>query len=843
MKKIFSLLAIISIIGCKNKSDNFAVASESISVSYKDKTSQVANYDTVAVVDSAAAAVDLSLPDPKTESSEIVAPKIIKNADLSFQTSDIEQTNTSILEICKKTKAIIQNDSEGKNESSIYKNLTIRIPNENFDAFISELSKGVNYFDRKDISSQDVTEEYIDVASRIKTKKVLEERYLQLLQKAGKVSEMLEVEKQLSQIREEIEAKEGRLKYLQNKVAMSTINIEFYKPLAQETGATVSYGTKIVNAIKSGFNSISSFFIGLLENWPIISILAVIFIYLKKKLKKEVGFLPKKQMKNRMKLFKKRYILTTFAAGFLFVGVSFKDDFFEIAKQIEIFTTLFKTVNQNYVDQTNPAELMDKAIKSMLVDLDPYTNFFNEADVIKFKINNTGEYTGIGAMITRKEDKLIVKEPYKGYPADKAGLKAGDEIIQIGDVKLSDYKDDASQLLKGTKNTKINLTFLRQGKTNTAEIVIDEIDIKAVPFFSKIDEKTGYIVLEKFNNKASHDTKEALEKLKEQGAERIILDLRGNPGGLLHEAVNICNLFVPKGEIIVTTKSKNEKYNDTYKTLKEPIDTEIPLVIIVDGKSASASEIVAGALQDLDRAVVVGSRSYGKGLVQRPFDMTYGTQVKVTISRYYTPSGRCIQALDYLHKDKDGKAVRTEASKYNAFKTKAGRTVYDGGGIQPDLEIEETKSSTIAQALQKNDGIFNYVTNYCYKNPTLGDKIPVITDADFLDFKNFLKKEKINFDTETELALKNTLEKAKKELIDASISVQYDQLMTALQKSEDLLVDKNQKEIKRLILDEIIKRYQYKEGLYQYYTKSNSEISKAVTILANSNEYNKILKK
>ena len=542
-----------------------------------------------------------------------------------------------------------------------------------------------------------------------------------------------------------------------------------------------------------------------------------------------------------LKYFKKRYIIPVVASGFFFVAASFKDDFFEISKQIEIFTTLFKTINQNYVDEVNPAELMDKAIKSMLADLDPYTNYFNEQDVVKFKINNTGEYTGIGAMITRKDDKLIIKEPYKGFPADKAGLKAGDAIIQIGDVMLSDFKDDASQLLKGAKNTKVDIKYIRQGKTLTGQLVLDEVEIKAVPYFSKIDDKTGYIVLTAFNRKTTQETKAALEKLKADGAERIILDLRGNPGGLLNEAVNVCNLFVPKGEVIVTTKSKNPKYNNIYKTTNEPIDLEIPLAIIVDGKSASASEIVSGALQDLDRAVIIGCRSFGKGLVQRPIDMTYGTQVKVTISRYYTPSGRCIQALDYWHKDKDGKAVRTDASKYNAFKTKKGRTVYDGGGIQPDIELADSKLSTIAEVLQKNDGIFNYVTYYYFKNPTLGDKIPTITDADYSDFKAFLKREKISFDTETELALKTTMEKAQKEKIDETIKVQYDQLMAALQKSEEALLDKNQKEIKKLILEEIIKRYQYKEGLYLYYTKNNAEIAKANAILANPVEYKKIV--
>jgi carboxyl-terminal processing protease len=541
-------------------------------------------------------------------------------------------------------------------------------------------------------------------------------------------------------------------------------------------------------------------------------------------------------------LFQKKYVIPFVASAFLYVGVSFKDDYFEIAKQIEIFTTLFKELNMNYVDETNPGDLMDKAVKSMLASLDPYTVYFNEQDVVKFKINNTGEYTGIGAQITRKEDKIILREIYKDFPADKAGLKAGDEIIQIGDILLTDFKEDASQLLKGAKNKKIEIKYIRQGKTNTAQIVLDEVDIKSVPFYGKIDDKTGYIVLTHFTKKASQETKEALEELKNEGANRIVLDLRGNPGGLLNEAVNICNLFVPKNEVIVTTKSKIEKHNNTYKTSREPVDTEIPLVILVNGKSASASEIVSGALQDLDRAVVIGSRSFGKGLVQRPVELTYGTQLKVTISRYYTPSGRCIQSLDYAHKDKNGVATKTDAKNYTAFKTRKGRTVYDGGGIQPDIELEETKSTPIMDALLKNDGIFNYATRYYYKNPNLGTQIPSISDADYLDFKNFLKAEKFSFDTETEVALKKTLAAAKKEKIDETINKEYQVLLAALQKSEESLLDKHQKEIKNLLLDEIIKRYQYQEGLYQYYLKNNSEIKKAVNILNNSAEYKSILK-
>ena len=540
---------------------------------------------------------------------------------------------------------------------------------------------------------------------------------------------------------------------------------------------------------------------------------------------------------------KKKFIIPVVAATFLFVGTSFKDDFFEIAKQIEIFTELFKAVNMNYVDQINPGELMGKGIKSMLADLDPYTNYFTEQDVIKSRINTTGEYTGIGAVISRKDGKVFVKEPYKNYPADKAGLKAGDEIIQIGEVQMKDYTEDASQLLRGSKNTKIDIQFLRQGVLKKTQIILDEVEIKAVPFFGMINEKTGYIVLNQFNTKASKEVKEALEQLKREGATNIVLDLRGNPGGLVNESVNICNLFVAKNEIIVTTKSKIEKHNNTYKTAKEPLDLEIPLVVIVDGKSASASEIVSGALQDLDRAVIIGSRSFGKGLVQRYIDLTYGTQVKVTIAKYFTPSGRCIQALDYSNKDKNGKAMRTESANYNSFKTKKGRIVFDGGGVLPDVELEETKTSSIADALLKNDGIFDFVTEYSYKNQSLGTNIPVISDADYANFKTFLKTKKYSFETETELALKKTLEASKKDNIDKSIVNEYQILLLAIQKSEENQLNKSQKEIKNLILDEIIKRFQYKEGLYKYYINNNTEIKKAVAILENTTEYKRILKK
>ena len=539
---------------------------------------------------------------------------------------------------------------------------------------------------------------------------------------------------------------------------------------------------------------------------------------------------------------KKKVLIPTLVAGFLFVAVSFQNDFFALAKQIEIFTNLYKIVNQNYVDETNPGNLMDVAIKSMLSELDPYTVYFDEQDVLKFKINNTGEYTGIGAIITRKDDKIIIKEVYENMPADKGGFKAGDVITQIGDVSLKDFKEDASQLLKGAKNTKIDIVYFRQGVEKKGQIILDEVEIKAVPYYKLLSDKTGYIVLQKFNEKASAETKAALLALKEQGATKIILDLRDNPGGLLHEAVNICNLFVPKEEIITTTKSQNKTHNHIYKTKNEPVDTEIPLAIIVNDRSASASEIVSGALQDLDRAVIVGNRSFGKGLVQRPFNLTYGTQVKVTISKYYTPSGRCIQATDYSKKDANGKAIKTSEKEYNAFKTKGGRIVYDGGGVLPDVEIADMKKSTTSLSIANSDAVFEFANVLYYRNPN-AKSASNISDAEYNEFKAFLKKEKVEINNNSDKSLKNLLEAAKKDKIDADIQVEIKQLEAAIEKTKDKELDKNKEEIKRLLLQELLLRYGYRNAFYDYVSTKYSDVLKAQQILNNPTEYKQILKK
>ena len=539
---------------------------------------------------------------------------------------------------------------------------------------------------------------------------------------------------------------------------------------------------------------------------------------------------------------KKKIIIPALAAVLLFTTVSFKNDFFEIAKQIEIFTTLFKELNMNYVDENTPATLMDKAIKGMLADLDPYTVYWNEQEVEDARIKNSGTYTGIGATVRTLDNKIIITEPFKDYPADIAGLKAGDEIIKVGDIDLSSFEDDAGDLLKGAAGSTVELTFLRQGKKETTTLVRKKVEIKAVPYFKLIHNDIGYIVLSKFNSRTTLETKAALEELKSQGATKIVLDLRGNPGGLLNEAINIVNLFVPKDEVITTTKSVIEKYNKTYKTRNEPVDTEIPLVVLVNGRSASASEIVSGGLQDLDRAVIIGARSFGKGLVQRPKKLTYGTQLKVTISRYYTPSGRCIQALDYWNRDENGDPIRLEPKEYNKFTTKGGRTVYDGGGILPDIELETAKFSPITTALLRDNAIFDYATDYFYKNEMTDWKNFEFSDSDFQKFVSFLKRNNFEYQTETEKEFEKALRRSEDDDLKDEIESSYNALMAAVDKAKDKDLVSKKAEIKSLISDEILKRYFYKQGLYDYQVENNPEILAAVSVLNDSKKYSRILK-
>lgn len=540
-------------------------------------------------------------------------------------------------------------------------------------------------------------------------------------------------------------------------------------------------------------------------------------------------------------ILKKRILIPALAITVFVAGSSFvKSDFFEIAKQIEIFTTLFKELNMNYVDETNPAELMDTAIKNMLEDLDPYTTFLNEQDVETYRINNAGEYSGIGALVRSFEDKLLIVEPYKDYPADKAGLKAGDEILKIGDIEVADFKDNASELLKGANDTSIEVTYRRQGETKTTTITRGAVEVNAVPFYQMIGDKTGYIVLSKFNSKASSETKAALIDLKGKGAEKIILDLRDNPGGLLSEAINVTNLFVDKGELIVTTKSKVKKFNSEYKTQNKPVDTEIPLVVLVNGNSASASEIVSGGLQDLDRAVIMGARSYGKGLVQRPLKLTYGTQLKVTISRYYTPSGRCIQSLDYWHRDEEGNAVKMTT--FNDFTTRNGRKVQDGGGVLPDIEITSVKANNLTTALLNNHVIFDYATQYYYKNQMQDLGNFQFSESDYQAFKSYVSQSDFSYETQTEKVLKKAMTDREEVIFNATIENDFKTLLLDIDKSKVTALEDYQKEIQQKLEDEIIKRYFYREGLYGYYLKNDDAILAATGLLGDEGKYYGILK-
>lgn len=540
---------------------------------------------------------------------------------------------------------------------------------------------------------------------------------------------------------------------------------------------------------------------------------------------------------------KRQILLPIAAAGLLLSTASFQNDFFEIAKQIEIFTEMYKQLNMNYVDDTNPADLMDNAIEGMMEGLDPYTVYWTEQEVEKSKINRRGSYTGIGANVRTFDDKITIIEPWKDYPADKAGLKAGDEIIEIDGVKIADYKENAGDLLQGSEGTELTLKYKRQGKTSTATLKREGVEVKAVPFYEMATPDIGYVVLSKFNQKASRETKAAIKELQEKGAKKVILDLRGNPGGLLSEAVNVSNLFIPKGKLITSTQSVVAKYNKTYLTKRSEEFEGMPVAVLINGRSASASEIVSGSIQDYDRGVIIGARSFGKGLVQRPKPLSYGTQVKITISRYYTPSGRCIQALDYWNRDENGDAVRTKKEDYKAFKTvNSGRTVYDGGGVEPDISLETAAYSPITTALLKENSIFDYATDYYYRHQYNSIDEIQFTDADFQDFVSWIEKRGFEFETVTESAFAKAYQSATNEELDDDIKTSYDTMLEAIKKAKKKEVIDKKAELKSLLTDEIVKRYFYKEGLYNYQIKYNPEIRTAIEVLNDEGKYNRILK-
>ena len=542
-----------------------------------------------------------------------------------------------------------------------------------------------------------------------------------------------------------------------------------------------------------------------------------------------------------IKYLKKRGVFLGVVLLVFILTSAYKNDYFEIAKQLDIFTTLFKEVNMNYVDKTNPADLMQKGVNQMLKELDPYTTYMNEQDIEKARIYQSGAYVGIGATINTSKNKLVVVEVYKDLPADKVGLKAGDEIIKIDGVEVRGLQESATQFLNGKKNTTVALTYLRNGKNTDVVVARADVKPKAVPVYKLLADGTGYIALDRFSKSAAKEVESAVELMLIDEAKGIILDLRNNPGGLLHEAVKIVNLFVPKGQLVVSTKSNIETYNQTFETQKQPLSLEIPLVVLINQNSASASEIVAGALQDLDRAVIIGKRSFGKGLVQKPMPLPYGSQLKVTISRYYTPSGRCIQALDYRNKGEDGMAVRFGEKQYSTFKTKNGRTVYDGGGVNPDVIVGAKNPNKFIEALLNSPLIFDYSSQYYDNNSVENIEEFSLEKKDFEDFKKMSGEKKYNAISK----IQEGIDQFKKTLDEEGFEAEeynFEDLNRAAQASKLKLMDTFKEDIIAVLEGEIIKRYFYREGMYTYFIGKNKEVFKAQEILNDSQAYQNIFK-
>jgi len=517
---------------------------------------------------------------------------------------------------------------------------------------------------------------------------------------------------------------------------------------------------------------------------------------------------------------------------------------FRIAKNLDIFFSLFRELNTFYVDDIDPDKLVKSGIDNMLKTLDPYTVYYPESEAGEFTFMTTGKYGGIGSLIRSNGEFVVISEVYKGFPADLAGIKAGDILKKVDGSSLKGITSDkASDKLKGNPGTEITLTVERNGKESDLHLKREKIAVPPVPYFGMIDSKTGYIRFTNFTQNCIEDVRNALVKLKESNPQQIILDLRGNPGGLLSEAVEIVNLFEGPGSEVVSTKGKVKQSDETYKTTKAAVDENIPLAILINRSSASASEIVAGAIQDLDRGVIVGQRSYGKGLVQIERPLSYNTQLKVTIAKYYIPSGRCIQARDFSHPNEDGSVGLIPDSLISEFKTKNGRIVKDGGGITPDIESSPEALSQISGELYLRNFIFDYATEYYWAHPDI--KTPEqfsFTDKDYENFKAFLIKRNFSYKTGTEESLNELVSNAKKE----KYYNIHKELFTELEKDLSHSLDQDlisfRKEITGLLEDEIISRYFYEEGAIAQTIKNDEQVQKAVEVLTDKNLYSSILK-
>lgn len=529
---------------------------------------------------------------------------------------------------------------------------------------------------------------------------------------------------------------------------------------------------------------------------------------------------------------------------------SFKPDngrFFDIAKNLDIFATLFKEVNTYYVDEVTPSKLMRSGIDAMLKSLDPYTNYIPEDDIEDFRTMTTGQYGGIGANIGKRADgKTIVQLPYEGYPAQKAGLLAGDEIVEIDDVNIEKKSaTEVNKMLRGAASKPVKIEVRRFGsdKLLTFEIIRDKIQIDNVPYYGMVTNDIGYLQLAGFTMEAGREVRAAILKLKESGAKKIIFDLRDNPGGLLNEAVNISNLFVPKGHDIVSTKGKLQERNRVYKALDEPVDLETPLVILTSNTSASASEIVAGVMQDYDRAVLVGERTFGKGLVQETRPLSYNAQLKVTTAKYYIPSGRCIQSIDYSHRAEDGSSGTIPDSLRVAFKTANGRVVYDGGGVSPDIEIKEKDLSDIARILEAKGYIFDYATRFRTENPSIAKaKEFRLSDADYQKFMTFLANKDVTYSTSVEQSVEDLIKKAKddKHFEDIKSEIEVIKKKISHNKANDLIRFKE--EIREMLEQEIVSRYYFQKGMIEATFDDDADILAAINVLNNPDKFKGYLK-
>lgn len=547
-----------------------------------------------------------------------------------------------------------------------------------------------------------------------------------------------------------------------------------------------------------------------------------------------------------MKRLRKFSVVIILLLAIPFVAFKYDDRYFEIAKNLDIFATMFKELNAYYVDEINPNKAMRLSIESMLKQLDPYTNFYPEDDIEDYMTMATGKYNGIGATVSHQNNKHLVVMIYEGSPADKAGLKIGDEILKIDGVDVVSRKDvDMSRLMKGQTGTTVKMQIKRYGQNSPVDLTVGRDIVKTlnVPHSGMINNEVGYIQLTDFTATAAKEVKNAFTDLKAQGMKKLIFDLRGNPGGLLNMSVEICNIFLPKDQLIVETRGKVAEWNKKFNSLENPMDTEMPIVVLINSSSASASEIVSGTLQDYDRAVILGQRSFGKGLVQTTRDLTYNTKMKITTAKYYIPSGRCIQALDYTHRNPDGSVGRVPDSLKTAFKTKNGRTVYDGGGVDPDIKTEVPQMASVTTNLLLKNVIFDYATKYYFEH--INDKPQEkfsLKDSDYQDFTNWLKTRNFTYATSMEKSLDNLEASAKKEnsldAVQESLKSLRDKINQT--KQQDLL--KHKADIKEQLEAEILSRYYYQKAMKFASFDRDKEVQEAIKLLKDMPKYQGILK-